>query len=465
MNPHPPRIDFRKNSQNVPPNIPRATQSTTARLLLRRNQAVAAMPNWDALRQAAHDVRLHAIEQLDEYLAQVEQRVIAAGGFVHWANDAADARALVLDIARRHQVKTIVKAKSMASEEIGLNHALADAGIDAYETDVGEFIIQIAGSAPSHILGPAMHMTRYDIAKLFSEKFATDAPPDPRALTDLARVKLREQFLRAEMGITGANFIVAETGTIVLLTNEGNGRMCTTLPKVHIAIAGIDKVIADWDALAVLLKVLARNATGQKMSVYTSFINARASREFHLVMLDNGRTRILADPRARETLLCIRCAACLNICPVYNHAGGHAYGWAYSGPIGAILSPQLLGTRVARDLPYASSLCGACAEVCPVKIPIPKILLHLRQRVAEQDAAAPITTRVGARFGSLALRLPWLYHIAVRCARIAQRPFERAGWLRALPSPFNRWTQARPLLAFGNDFRAWWKNREEKNKH
>ena len=466
----PTHIDFRTNTQHVPPNIPFAVQRATKRFGVLRNTRVAQVADWEAYRQAAHDVRLYALEHLDEYLVQVERLVIAAGGHVHWARDAAEARALVLEIAAKNQVKNIVKAKSMATEEIALNHALEDAGLGVIETDLGEYIVQLDGTGPSHIIGPAMHMTKEDIAELFSKKFGVDAPPDPRRLTDLARARLREKFLNAEMGITGANFIVAETGTVVLLTNEGNGRMSTSLPEVHVVVAGIDKVIADWDALTVLLKVLARNATGQKMSVYTTFITGlrrdpteAAPREFHLILLDNGRTRILADQVARETLACVRCGACLNICPVYNNVGGFAYQWAYSGPIGAILSPQLLGTQVAGDLPYASSLCGACADICPVKIPIPKILLHLRHRVAEGDnvarAVASPALRLGARLGALALSTPMLYRAGAWFAKIAQTPFRREGWLNALPAPINRWTRVRPLPAFQSDFRAWWKTR------
>jgi L-lactate dehydrogenase complex protein LldF len=281
---------------------------------------------------------------------------------------------------------------------------------------------------------------------------------------------LRQEFLSAEMGISGANFMVAETGTIVLVTNEGNGRMCTTLPPLHVAVVGIDKVVPDWESLTVLLKLLARNATGQKISTYTSFITGpRRSggeggpREFHLVLLDNGRTRVLQDRVARDTLLCIRCGACANVCPVYNTVGGHAYGGVYSGPIGAILAPQLVGTAIAGDLPFASSLCGACADICPVKIPIPEILLHLRHRVVEGDAieravASPITRATG-RIGAIAFGMPALYGLGARMMRIVQTPFLKNNWLTKLPPPMNRWTMARPLPRFRNDFRAWWRKR------
>lgn len=463
-------IDFRAKTRAVPPNIPTAIQRATARLIASRAAAIAQVPDWESLRQTAHDVRLHALTHLDEYLAQVERKVVELGGHVHRARDAAEACAIVVDIARRHQVKTVVKGKSMTTEEIGLNDALEQTGARVFETDVGEFIIQLAGISPSHILGPAMHMTKEDIAALFTQRLGIDAPPDPRRLTDIAREQLREQFLRAEMGITGANFIVAETGTVVLVTNEGNGRLCTTLPEVYVAVAGIDKVIADWDALAVLLRVLARSATGQKMACYTSFITGprrsaseNGPREFHLVLVDNGRTRILRDSIARETLLCIRCAMCLNVCPVYTQVGGHAYGWVYSGPIGAILSPQLLGMQIARALPFASTLCGACADVCPVKIPIPKILLHLRHRAAEGDAVEratiPPTTRLAAQLGAIALGTPWLYRLGTRLLTVMQKPFRHGNWLPALPAPLSRWTRVRPMPAFSARFRKWWGTR------
>ena len=467
----PQRIDFRAYSQHVPPSIPIAVQRATTRLIASRAAAVALVPEWESLRQQAHDTRLHGILHLDEYIAQVERAVRAAGGHVHHARDAAEANAIIVKIARQHRVKTVVKGKSMATEEIGLNHALEQAGVRAVETDVGEFIIQLAGEPPSHILGPTLHMSKEEIAAVFTQKLGVDAPPDPRRLTHIAREQLRQEFLRAEMGITGANFVVAETGTVVLLTNEGNGRLCTTLPDIHVAVAGIDKIIPDWDALAILLRLLARNATGQKMACHTSFITGprradgeNGPREFHLVLLDNGRNRIRKDPVARETLLCIRCAMCLNVCPVYNQVGGHAYGWVYSGAIGAILSPQLLGMQVARDLPFASSLCGACADVCPVKIPITDILLHLRRRVVEGDATehvtAPRMVRLGARLGTIAVGTPWLYRLGSRLLKTIQSPFRRGDWLPALPRPLNRWTQTRPMPTFNARFREWWRSRK-----
>ncbi len=467
-------IDFRANTQQVPPKMPAAVQRATGRFLGNRTAVVEVLgrERWEELCQAGHDVRLHAITHLDYYLTQLEEQVMAAGGHVHWAREPDEARRIVLEIGRQHNVKRVVKAKSMATEEVGLNHALEGAGIQVLETDLGEYIIQLAGVGPSHIIAPAVHLTKEGIAELFQEKLGVDAPPDPVRLTEIARTKLREEFLTADMGISGGNFLVAETGTLVIVTNEGNGRMCTTLPPLHVAVVGIDKVVPDMESLTVLLKLLARSATGQKISTYTSFITGprrteaeTGPREFHLVLLDNGRTNILQDPVARETLLCIRCGACLNVCPVYNNVGGHAYGWVYSGPIGAILAPQLLGSKIAADLPFASSLCGACDEICPVKIPISKILLHLRHRAVEGDAieapVAPPMLRTGAQASTLALRSPWLYHIGSRLLKVLQAPWRRDGWLPALPPPLNRWTMVRPLPAFGADFREWWAKRSQ----
>ena len=465
------RIDFRTNTQGVPPNIPASVQKATGRFLGIRAGVVGQLPNWEELREAAHNIRLYAINHLDHYLEMMEKRVTEAGGQVHWARDSAEAGEIVLGIARQHKVKAVVKSKSMATEEIGLNHVLEANGIHALETDLGEYIVQLAGTGPSHIIVPAVHLTKEGIAELFTQKLGVEAPPDPFRLAEIARQELRQRFFAADMGISGANFMVAETGTLVIVSNEGNARMCTTLPPVHVAVVGIDKIIPDWESLTVLLRVLARSATGQKITSYTSFITGprhsageHGPQEFHLVLLDNGRTRALRDPVTRQTLICIRCGACMNVCPVYNHVGGHAYGWVYSGPIGAILSPQLLGTKIAADLPFASSLCGACAEICPVKIPIPEILLHLRHRVAEGDeqevAVSRPLARAAARVGALVYGTPWLYRLTLRVLEIAQAPFRRDGWLPQLPAPLNRWTMTRPLPALDGRFRRWWAARQ-----
>lgn len=465
------RIDFRRNTQNVPAPIRAATLKNTRTAVVKRDEAVqrVGVEYWERLRQTAHDIRLHAITHLDRYLPLLESRVTEAGGYVHWADDATEVYRLIIEIARKHRVQHIVKTKSMVSEEIALNDALRTAGLTPLETDLGEFIVQLAGSRPSHPTNPALHYTKEFIADLFRRKLGVDAPPIPTVLTDIARTRLREEFLRAEMGISGGNFLIAETGTLVLVTNEGNGRMCTTLPPIHVAVVGIEKVVPDWDSVAVLLQLLARSTTGMDLSAYTTFITgtrAGGPREFHLILLDNGRTRILQDVHARETLLCIRCGACANICPVFQQIGGLAYDSPYSGPIGAILSPQLFGIARAGDLAFASSLCGACADVCPVKIPIPKILLHLRRRAVEGDAfekpVAPVAVRAGARVGAFTFALPSLYELGTQILKWVQQPFRHGEWLPAMPPPLQRWTMTRPLPKFGADFRAWWRKQKAK---
>lgn len=462
-------IGFEEYSEHIPANIPAAVQQATNRFVGGRAARVAELPQWEELRQIASDLRLHTIENMDVYLTRLEENVKAAGGYVHWAQTAEEADRIVLQIAREHNVKTAVKSKSMATEEIGLNHFLEEAGIETLETDLGEYIVQLAGTGPSHIILPAVHLKKEEIAELFSNKLHIDAPTDPIELARIARETLREKFLNADMGISGGNFLVAETGTLVMVTNEGNGRMVSTMPDVHVAVVGIDKVIPDWESLTVFLKLLARSATGQKLSTYTQFITGprRAEgefgpKEFHLVLLDNGRAGILKDPVGREVFKCIRCGACANVCPVYKNVGGFAYGWFISGPIGAILSPQMLGTKAARELPFASTLCGACADVCPVKIPIPTILRHLRRRVAQGDAVALPTVslplQATASLTSVALSQNWIYRLGARLLPTINPLFRDGNWLSNLPYPLNRWTKVRPLPLFGSGFRSWWKH-------
>src|SRR5215208_6155152 len=466
-------IGFEEYSEHVPQSIPLAVQQATSRFVGGRAARVTELPQWEQLRQIGSDIRQHTIENMDVYLTRLEQKVEQAGGHVHWAETAEDARRIVLQIAEEHNVRTAVKSKSMATEEIGLNHFLEEAGIEAIETDLGEYIIQLAGTGPSHIIVPAVHLKKEEIAALFSEKLDIHAPADPIELARIAREVLREKFLHAGMGISGGNFLVAETGTLVMVTNEGNGRMCTTMPDLHVAVVGIDKVIPDWESLTVFLKLLARSATGPKLSTYTQFITGPrhsegefGPREFHLVLLDNGRSKILKDPVGRDVLKCIRCGACANVCPVYKNVGGFAYGSFISGPIGAILSPQMLGTQTARELPYASTLCGACADVCPVKIPIPTIQRHLRRRVAQGDefalptVGAPI--RLTAGLASFALAQNWLYRFGTRLLPTVMSIFQRGGWIPNAPYPLSRWTKARPLPPFTARFRKWWTVRSGK---
>jgi L-lactate dehydrogenase complex protein LldF len=372
------------------PKLQLAIYTATGRLAQGRRTAVAAdlLPDYQELRQHAHDIKKHTLDHLDAYLIELERNVIARGGQVIWANDATEACDFVRNLTRERTSRLIVKSKSMTTEEIHLNQRLETDGVEVVETDLGEYIIQLAHEKPYHIIAPALHKTREQVAAVL------DSPPDStaEALTAKARAALRKKFLEADIGITGANFLVADSGAIVVVENEGNARLSSSAPKIHIAVAGIEKIIPRAQDLAVFLKLLARSATGQPLSVYTSVL-AGARREgepdgpdeFYLVLLDNGRTRVLADREKRQSLYCIRCGACLNHCPVYRKIGGYSYPWVYSGPIGKILTPQFMGIEQDPWLPFASSLCGACGEVCPVKIDLPKILLDLRAEVVHRS--------------------------------------------------------------------------------
>lgn len=434
-----------------------------------RNKAFSLLENGEETRQRAHEIKAHTLRRLDEYLEQLEKKVEQLGGKVHWARDAREARGVIEGLAMDRGVRTVVKGKSMISEEIELNEGLAARGIEVTETDLGEFIIQLARETPSHIVGPAIHKTMEQVSELFSEKFHVEPMQDPEDLTMFARRALRQRFLEADMGITGANFAVAETGSILLFENEGNIRLTTTLPKIHVAIMSLEKVIPSLSDLAVFMKLLARSAAGQKLSCYLSVINGprRAgerdgAEEFHLVILDNGRSEILAEDELREALYCIRCGACLNFCPVYLKIGGHAYGWVYSGPIGSILTPHLIERKRASDLPYASTLCGACAGVCPVKIDIPRILVALRRRYEEDPLwgrpSSPLAKGMASLYGAV-MQSKWLYEKGSWVARQAQKPFIKGDRLRTMPPPLDRWTRYHHLRPLDKKpFRARWKD-------
>jgi L-lactate dehydrogenase complex protein LldF len=436
---------------------------------LRRTAAFAELPDGEALRDRAREIKEQTIANLDHYLVQLEQSVERLGGHVHWARNGDEACAIILDIARRNQVRSVVKSKSMVTEEIELNAALERAGIEAVETDLGEYIVQLAGEPPSHILAPAIHKSKGDIAELFDEKLNAPNLREPEEMAAVARQMLRERFRSAEMGVTGANFAVAETGTIVLVENEGNIRLSTSLPRLHVAVVGIEKLIPRFADLAVFLKILARSATGQTMSSYVSFITGtrRADEvdgadEFHLVLLDNGRTRILADEAKRESLYCLRCGACLNICPVYQKIGGHAYGSVYSGPIGSIITPPLMGLEQSKDLPFASSLCGACREVCPVRINIPHILLSLRSEWSEGDNEhrphAPFIERMAIKAWAWTMKHPRLYNWSFRLPALLQGPLLKDGKFERLPLAAGNWTRNRDFPAIARKpFRALWR--------
>jgi L-lactate dehydrogenase complex protein LldF len=372
--------------------LQRALKLATDKFTVHRSYSVADVgEEWADLRTRARDIKEHAVGNLDHYLDEFSTNVERLGGKVFWAHDAAEANQYITRLATERGVRLAVKSKSMMTEEVELNRAFEAAGVEAVETDLGEYIVQLAGERPSHILAPAIHKTRGQIADLFTDKLHVERTEEIEEMTAIARKVLRDRFASAGMGVTGANFGIAETGTIVLVENEGNIRLTTSLPNVHVALMGIEKVIPRLEDLTVLLRVLPRSASGQKMSSYVSFISGVKSspdeegpEELHVVILDNGRTGILASPKLRESLYCIRCGACLNVCPVYQKIGGHAYGWIYPGPIGSVLTPQLVGRERAEQLPFASSLCGACREVCPVKINIPDMLLELRHEIKEE---------------------------------------------------------------------------------
>ncbi len=419
-----------------------------------------------ALRAKAREIRRRTFENLDKHLNNLFESLDQIGVHVHAAPDADAAHQIILDIARRHGVKSAVKSKSMASEEIHLNRALEDAGITPFETDLGEWILQIAGETPSHLVAPALHKTREQIAALFAEKFDPNIGDAPEDLTAIARAKLREEFLRAGMGISGVNFAVAETGTLCLVTNEGNGRMVTTLPKVHVALMGVEKVVPTIDEALTLLAVLPRSATGQKLSSYFTMVTGPrrpdetdGPEEMHLVILDNGRSRHLGGP-FHEAFYCIRCGACQNACPVFQTVGGHAYDSVYGGPIGSILSPMLRGLDVSGDLPAASSLCGACQEACPVFVDIPRMLIEMREaRVAQKKI--PLTERLAFRLGGMAMRSPMMWELGLKMLPWLTKPFTREGKIARLPGPLGAWTRGRELPAPAEkSFRARWRERQ-----
>ena len=449
-------------------NMGKATQT----IRNKRAMVVGEMPDWEGLREAGRAIKERTLRHLDEYLVQLEDSVARAGGQVHWARDAQEANRIVTRIVQRHGAREVVKVKSLTTDEIRLNSALEAAGIHATETDLAELIIQLAGEASSHILVPAIHKNRAEIRELFMRALGVKQLSDePRELAAVARAHLRRKFLGARVAISGANFAVAETGTVAVVESEGNGRMCLTLPKVLISIMGLEKVIPTWQDLEVFLQLLPRSSTGERMNPYTSLWTGVAPgdgpQEFHLVLLDNGRTKVLGDLVGRQTLNCIRCSACLNICPVYERTGGHAYGSTYPGPIGAILTPQLVGVEKAGSLAYASTLCGACYDVCPVKINIPEVLIHVRGESVRRKEANGLRGRldpevVGMRLLSRVFANPRRYEQAQRLGRLGQWPLVRRGVIPSAPGPLSGWTAMRDLYPVANQtFREWWKERSQ----
>jgi L-lactate dehydrogenase complex protein LldF len=439
----------------------------TATIRAKRAAAVAELPDWEELREAGRAIKAHTMRHLDSYLQQLETQVQARGGTVHWARDAAEANELITGLVRATGSAAAVKVKSMVTDEIGLNDALAAAGIRAQETDLAELIVQLGHDRPSHFLVPAIHRNREEIREIFLREMGDVDPgltDDPAALAEAARLHLRREFLSAKVGISGVNFAIAETGTLCVVESEGNGRMCLTLPQTLITVMGIEKVIPSWPDLGVFLQLLPRSSTAERMNPYTSMWTGvtpgDGPQEFHLVLLDNGRTAALADETGRQALHCIRCSACLNVCPVYERTGGHAYGSVYPGPIGAVLSPLLTGVQDNASLPYASSLCGACYDACPVKIDIPSLLVYLRARHVEEARSArrvPSAEAVTMAAASWVMAGPRRYGAAQRAGG-AGRALTRRGRIAALPPPLSGWTQARDVpVPPARTFRRWWR--------
>jgi L-lactate dehydrogenase complex protein LldF len=443
----------------------RNLQTAVGGMRRRRAALLERTPHWEALREAGAHSRELALRQLDVLLERLEASVTRAGGHVHWARDGEEASRIVAELMETHGAREAIKVKSLVTDEIDLNDRLAERGLRVWETDLAELILQLAGDYPSHIGVPAVHLNRSQIRDVFAEAFdLPDLSDDPEALCDAARRHLRERFLAARVGISGANFAVAETGTVCVVESEGNGRMCTTLPEVLITITGIEKVVPTWSDLSLMLQLLPRSSAAEEMSPYVSLwtgVHHDGPREFHLILLDGGRSSTLADQVGREALRCIRCSACLNACPVYQRTGGHAYRSVYPGPIGAILSPQLFGLEQAGSLPSASTLCGACYEVCPVKIDIPSVLVHLRGRVLRETRAGRGAEARAMRTLAGVLASRRRYEMAQHAARIGQRPFASRGAIERLPGPLHAWTAFRDLRPLpAKSFRQWWRARE-----
>src|SRR5215210_6029549 len=430
-----------------------------------RNAVLNALPEAPELRERAYRIKQETMANLDRYLGQTADAVEARGGNVFFAGDGEDVVRYIGDLARSKGAKVITKSKSMATEEIELNRRLEEdyAGLEIVETDLGEWIAQLAGDTPSHIVGPILHMNKERITDILSGVSHEELPPDVEALGSFARRRLREKFLTADIGITGANFGVAETGTVATVTNEGNARLVTSVPPVHVVVMGIEKLVPRFTDLSVFVQLLGRSGTGQKITVYTNFITGPrgegeldGAEEFHLILLDNGRSKLLGT-EFEEALYCIRCGACLNVCPVYRQTGGHAYGSTYSGPIGAVITPLLKGDEEAKDLPYASSLCGACWEACPVGIPLHDLLLKLRNRQVEEGLASK-AQEIAFKGFERTMRSPTLYKISGKVGRVAQKPLVRDESVRPLPGPLSAWTNSRELPPLAEkSFREIWK--------
>lgn len=454
---HPTSLQFKQNARDALADDP--LQAALAKLAVgfpvRRAEAAARMPEFEGLRDSARDIKTHVLENLDYYLEAYEKKVTDAGGHVHWCRDAAEARQTILDICRKADAKTVTKSKSMISEEIAVNAFLEENGIEPVETDLGEYIIQLRKEPPSHIIAPAIHLSKEQVADTFRlahGDLAADRPLiEPRALLEEARAKLREKFLGADVGLTGANMLIAETGTNVLVTNEGNADLTNTLPRVHVVIASIEKIVPTLEDASTILRVLARSATGQDISVYTTFCTGPkrpedldGPEEYHVVLLDNGRSDMIGS-EFHEMLRCIRCGACLNHCPIYKSVGGHAYGWVYSGPMGAVLIPNLIGMEDAQHLPNASTLCGKCESVCPMRIPLPKMLRKWRERQFRAEMGST-TARWALKSWAWLAKRPALYRLFLGIGISVLGQFGGRGRFSSLPFA-SGWTSKRDLAA------------------
>ncbi len=429
-----------------------------------RKIALAELPDADALRELAGQIKRHTLDHLDYYLELLEENITRQGGHVHYAMDSTQANRLIVEIAQRTGSKLVVKSKSMVSEETELNDALTEAGIEPLETDLGEFILQVDHDHPTHLVMPVVHKNAAEIGHIFARYFKTEFTDNPQALAEMARVHLRHRFDQADLGVSGVNFAIAETGSVVVCCNEGNGRMCVSRPRIHVALMGMEKLIPSLDDLPVFLKLLARSASGQSLTQYSSIVSGSrrpgeldGPEEFHLIVMDNGRSRILAG-EYRDTLRCIRCGACLNSCPIYRKVGGRTYGSVYPGPIGALLTPLFNGLEEHKHLPHASSLCGACFEACPVKIDIPKFLIMLRGDQVQRKIT-PLAERLIFRMWSWALCHGWTYRLSQIAQKIGMRALRgKDGWIRKLPPPANGWTMQRDFPAPAKqDFRQVYK--------
>lgn len=454
-----------------------ALASVQARLGPATQKMYITQPEGPGIRQQAHEIRQRCIENLDILLETLADKVAGNGGQVFFARDASEAVSYCLAVAKKNGVKTVVKGKSMVTEEVCLNQALEAEGIDVAETDLGEYIIQLANEKPSHIIAPAIHKTREQVGQLFAEKLGIDYTPDPAALTQAARAALRKKFLAADMGITGCNLACAQTGHITTVSNEGNIRMSSTLPRVHVAFMGMERVVATLKDHDILFRLLSSGAAAQKLGGYISYVGGPGPADypdgpeaFHLIIIDNGRSRILADPTFREMLCCIRCSACLNVCPVYGKIGGHAYGSPYSGPVGAVVTPLLAGLNRARDLCFGETLCGACKQACPVDIDLPRMLRELRFRLAEGDeswGATPVSKSEKFAMDTFAwfTSHPAAYRAALFSAsRMQALVYAKEGPIRQLPGPLAGWTRSRTLRKISSrPFRSQWKGRKQSN--